>query len=157
MLDHMVNPWYMRSHPILVKSSTSQNCASFPLLLILSTCGLLLNSQPECKRPESKYSNVEDSKCTLRASIFAAKTFQSIFCADRNPIAVKRLSLSLSLSLSLCVSKNSLQRMQNLHWNTDVGCSCATTCARGREGERKKERKKESKSWTNEDDERCAW
>lgn len=149
MLDHMVIPWYMRSHPILVKSSTSQNCASFPLLLILSTCGLLLNSQPECKQPESKYSNVEDSKCTLRASIFAAKTFQSIFCADRNPIAVKRLSLSLSL----CVSKNSLQRMQNLHWNTDVGCSCATTCARGREGGRKKE----SKSWTNEDDERCAW
>jgi len=91
----------MRSHPILVKSSTSQNCASFPLLLILSTCGLLLNSQPECKRPESKYSNVEDSKCTLRASIFAAKTSQSIFCADRNPIAVKRLSLSLSLSLSV--------------------------------------------------------
>ncbi len=151
MLAHMIIPWYPRSHPILVKSSTSQNCASFPLLLILSTFGLLLNPQPESKRPESKYSNVEDSKWTLRASIFAAKSFQSIFCVDRNPIAVKRLSLSLSLF------KNGLQRMQNLHWNVDFGCSGATTCARGREGGRKKETKKESKSWTNEDDERCAW
>lgn len=60
-------------------------------------------------------------------------------------------------SVSVSVSKNSLQRMQNLHWNTDFGCSCATTCARGREVGREEERKKASKSWTNEDDERCAW
>lgn len=47
-------------------------------------------------------------------------------------------------SVSVSVSKNSLQRMQNLHWNTDFGCSCATTCARGREVGREEERKKAS-------------
>jgi hypothetical protein len=152
MLAHTIIPWYMRSHPILVKSSTSQNCASFPLLLILSTCGLLLNSQPESKRPESKYSNVEIQNALLEL-IFFSQNFPIDFLWGQEPNCSQE-SLSLSLSpktvykeCKICIEIRTLgvAARQRVHEGGSEG---------GREGGR---RKKASKSWTNEDDERCAW